>query len=182
MIVTLKRLSYVKESYCALTGIVHPLSSSCVSNVFCVSMADYCPVHKRLLLRQKPFLFCSASLRIIETAFPEMMVIYHFEEKVICHFEKIIIYHIVVSNRHFVPTSDNSKGHSFRNLISNRKSYIKLYPLKVSSCRVLFSHFENNTDRADLHICRLPLGEKALTPIPSIHLYSPSTRLLGGDF
>ena len=101
---------------------------------------------------------------------------------IICHFEETVIYHIVVSNRHFVPTSDNSKGHSFRNLISNRKSYIKLYPLKVSSCRVLFSHFENNTDRADLHICRLPLGEKALTPIPSIHLYSPSTRLLGGDF
>ena len=77
MIVTLKRLSYVKESYCALQGIVHPLSSFFISNVFCVSMAAYCPVHKRLLLRQKPFLFCFASLRIIETAFPEMMVIYH---------------------------------------------------------------------------------------------------------
>ena len=95
MIVTLKRLSYVKESYCALQGIVHPLSSFFISNVFCISMAAYCPVHKRLLLRQKPFLFCSASLRIIETAFPEMMVIYHFEEKVICHFEKIIIYHML---------------------------------------------------------------------------------------
>ena len=34
MIVTLKRLSYVKESYCALQGIVHPLSSSCVSILF----------------------------------------------------------------------------------------------------------------------------------------------------
>ena len=100
---------------------------------------------------------------------------------IICHFEETIIYHIVVYNRHFVPTSDNSKGHSFRNLISNRKSYIKLYPLKVSSCRVSFCN-QNNTDRADLHICRLPLGGKALTPIPSIHLYSPSADYSAGIF
>ena len=113
MIVTLKRLSYVKENYCALTGIVHPLSSFFISNVFCVSMAAYCPVHKRLLLRQKPFLFCSASLRIIETAFPEMIVIYHFEEKVICHFEKIIIYHMLSATGTVVPTSDNLKDTHF---------------------------------------------------------------------
>ena len=128
-------------------------------------------VHTAFSWRRTPFLFCSASLRIIETAFTNDSHMSYQNENhlIICHFEETVIYHIVVSNRHFVPTSDNSKGHSFRNLISNRKSYIKLYPLKVSSCRVSFCN-QNNTDRADLHICRLPLGEKALTPIPSYSL------------
>ena len=54
-------------------------------------------------------------------------------------------------------------------------------PNKVSSCRVSFYN-ENNTDRADLHICRLPHNGKALTPIPSIHLYSPSADYSAGIF
>ena len=41
---------------------------------------------------------------------------------------------------------------------------------------------QNNTDRADLHICRLPYNGKALTPIPSIHLYSPSADYSAGIF
>ena len=97
-------------------------------------------VHTAFSWRRTPFLFCSASLRIIETAFT------------------------------------NDSHMSYQN-----ENHIKLYPLKVSSCRVSFCN-QNNTDRADLHICRLPLGEKALTPIPSYSLVCPSADYSAGIF